>query len=138
MEVSTSRSTDRDPIKEWKEVGKKPRLSIDFDGTVHRYSKRLHTRDIYDPPCPGTKEALEILSKDFELVLFTARVNAMPNGKAEIEKWLKEHGLLEYFVEVTDQKLPSVKFIDDDAVVFHSWEQVLEDLAELNCLPKKT
>jgi len=83
---------------------------------------------------PQTKEALEILSKDFDLVLFTARVNAMPNGKAEIEKWLEKHGLLQYFSEVTDQKLPSVKFIDDDAVVFHTWEQVIEDLKKLRCL----
>lgn len=103
-------------------------LTIDFDGVVHKYSKGWHTGRVYDEPMEGTKEALERLSKTFRLILSSARVHTQ--GKEEVEEWLAKYGLLEYFDEVTDKKLPSVRYIDDKGLRFLSWAQTLKELEE--------
>ena len=107
-------------------------IAVDFDGVCHAYSKGYHTGKIYDPPKPGTKQALELLSKKYKLVLFTTR--ALLDGTEEIVKWLKKYDLEKYFVKITYKKVPFVKLIDDNAITFKSWSQVLGDLKNENLI----
>lgn len=107
-------------------------LALDLDGVVHKYSKGFHTGDLYDPPITGTKEALEFLSKKYTLVLFTTR--ALLHGTEDIVKWLEKYGLRKYFKKITYKKIPAIKYIDDKAVTFKSWSQVLGDLKKDNVI----
>ena len=103
-------------------------LTLDFDGPVHAYSKGWYDGTIYDDPTEGMEEALKLLSSKFELVLQSSRVHE--DGKEEVIAWLKKNNLLKYFKEVTDRKVPSVRYIDDLGVRFENWQQVIGELRE--------
>lgn len=116
-------------VLEQKLRGKKT-IAIDFDGPVHKYSKGWYDGTIYDPPTPGVKEALELLSKKYRLVLFTCRVLPdQPNGLRDVKKWLKENDLSKYFSNITYKKPRASFYIDDNAVVFkNNWPKVLTEI----------
>ncbi len=109
-------------------------LAIDFDGVIHKNSKGFHDGTIYDDPIPGTKEALEILSKKYTLVIFTCKTIAerpLVNGKTGTEliwEWLKKHDMDKYITEITGVKPIALFYIDDKAIKFANWEQTLNDI----------
>ena len=109
------------------------RILIDFDGVCHAYSKGYHDGTIYDPPAAGTKEALQLLSDKYELVCFSARINAGDkHGKKEMVEWLKKYDLFKFFVDITDQKTPSQLIIDDSAIRHSTWGNTLSEMKKLN------
>jgi len=94
-------------------------VAVDFDGVIHKYSKRYHDGTIYDEPIEGAFKALELLSKKFNVIIYTTRA-AVP-----IKNWFKKHG----------QECPQVYYkpraryyIDDRAVKFTDWEDVLKKI----------
>jgi hypothetical protein len=113
-------------------------LAVDFDGVIHRYSKGWHTKDIYDPPMDGAFDALEELFQHYNIFIFTARpsdtVVAWCNeqcGKLgidlkfeligpEVWEWNSDK-----IVGVTNRKLPALAYIDDRAVRFTNWQDML-------------
>lgn len=118
-------------------------LALDFDGVIHRYSKGWHTRDIYDPPNPGTFEALLHLHKRHNLFVFSARdpnpIVAWCNEQAalalpdvvyprfrlcteqeEAERWFSDPTS----IGVTNFKLGALAYIDDRAIRFTNWTDV--------------
>ena len=110
-------------------------LAIDLDKTVHRYSKGFHDGTIYDSPMEGVREALELLSKKYRLILFTARIYVQgAEAKAKIEEWLKRYDLLKYFAKITGEKEPCVRYIDDKAITFRNWSETLQVLKQENLL----
>jgi len=107
------------------------RIAIDFDGVIHKNSKGFFDGTVYDEPIIGTKEALQSLSKEYEIIIFTCKVK--PNrplvngksGKELIEEWLLKHNLLHYIHEITCEKPRAKYYIDDKAVYFTNWDNCL-------------
>lgn len=119
-----------DKIKE--QVSKN--VCIDFDGVIHKNSKGFHDGTIYDDPVDGTKEALELLSKKYNLIVFTCKANPErplvdgKTGKELVRKWLEKHDFTKYISEITNEKPRALCYIDDKAIKFENWEQTLEEL----------
>ncbi|MGE5680370.1 MAG: hypothetical protein ACM34K_05760 [Bacillota bacterium] len=102
----------------------KPQIAIDFDGVIHKYSEGYKDGSLYDDPMPGVKEALEKLSKDYDLVIHTTRTNF-----DDIRKYLEKYGLSEYISDISNEKPKMAKvFIDDRALNFQSWDKALKDI----------
>ena len=48
-------------------------IALDFDGVIHKNSKGYFDGTIYDDPIEGTKEALEQISKEYTIIVHTAK-----------------------------------------------------------------
>jgi hypothetical protein len=48
-------------------------VAVDFDGVIHLYSRGWFDGTIYDPPVPGTIEALAALQADYAVFVHTTR-----------------------------------------------------------------
>jgi hypothetical protein len=108
------------------------RIMIDFDGTIHKYSKGWKDGTVYDEPISGAKQFIDQLKDDgFEVVVFTSRLSVSSLGqevvneqKEMIEMWLKKYGI--EVDGVTAEKLPAVAYVDDRAVEFNGvWNSEL-------------
>lgn len=99
----------------------RPRVLIDFDGVVHRYSRGWDDGTAYDEPMHGAHQSLAVLeSYGYEVVIFSTR------DAAQITAWLEQHGFPAY--RVTSTKEPAVAQIDDRAIRFVSWDSALVEL----------
>lgn len=114
-------------MKEVKTEFKEKTIAVDFDGVVHKYSKGFQGLDnVYDPPMPGAKEALqELKDLGYRLIIVSSR------PVEPIRKWLASEGMLEFFDDVTNTKHPARYYIDDHAVRFEkdsptNWEDTLK------------
>lgn len=102
-------------------------IAVDFDGVIHRYSEGWKDGAIYDAPIKGAKEAIEELSKHYEVVVFTARDNL-----DDVKTWLKLHSII--VSDVTNKKPIASFYIDDRAVEFKgSWDETLALVQERRC-----
>jgi len=111
------------------------RILVDFDGVCHAYSQGYRDGTIYDPPAPGTKEALQLLSDKYQLICFSARINTGDvHGKKEMIEWLNKYDLFRFFVDITDKKVPSLLIIDDSAIRHSTWENTIFEMKKLNML----
>jgi len=116
-------------------INGKNRICIDFDGVIHNYSEGYKDGTIYDKPMKGVEKALKTLSEKFELVCFSARINAGDeHGKKEMVKWLKKYNLFEYFKQITDTKIPALVYIDDNAIRHTDWDSTFDMLKNINIL----
>ena len=110
-------------------------IGIDFDGVIHRNSLGYHDGTIYDPPMEGTKEALDDLSKRFDIVVYTCKAKPdreLVNGKTGTQliwEWLRENGLDKYIKEVTSEKPRAAFYIDDKAYRFNDWTSMMSTIA---------
>jgi hypothetical protein len=109
-------------------------IAIDFDGVIHSFEHGFHDGTIYGTPIQGSKESLELLSKEYTLILFTAKAKPdrpLVNGKTGIElvkEWLKKYDLDKYFLDITAEKPRCLCYIDDKAIRFTSWDNTLQEL----------
>lgn len=109
-------------------------ISVDFDGVIHRYSLGWHDDTIYDPPMPGAREALAEMLKYHSVFIMSAR------PAAQILLWCTRHfPEIEFalvpqdtrywdvrgVVGITNRKLPALCYIDDRAIRFTNWQDVL-------------
>lgn len=100
------------------------RLLVDFDRVVHRYSEGWKDGSIYDKEVEGALEAIKKLQANgFEIVIFTALSRLGEQRNQAIQMWLYVHGIDN--VEVTNTKLPALAIIDDRAIRFHNWRDIL-------------
>jgi hypothetical protein len=107
------------------------RIMIDFDGTIHKYSKGWKDGTVYDEPISGAKQFIDQLKDDgFEVVVFTSRLSVSSLGqevvneqKEMIEMWLKKYGI--EVDGVTAEKIPATAYIDDLAIEFDGWNHEL-------------
>lgn len=111
------------------ELGKRT-LVIDLDGVIATgtveevYSEEAGWAYEKCTLIEGAKEGLEELSKKYKLILSTARLEADTEKTIE---WLEKHEILKYFDEVhVGKKSPAIAYIDDKAVRFNGWEEVLK------------
>ena len=99
------------------------RLLIDFDRVVHKYSKGWNGGKIYDKPVKGAIQAIKRLQKEgFEVVIFTTKSTKGITRNNEIEQWLKDYGIK---IKVTWEKLPAIAIIDDRAIRFTNWIDII-------------
>jgi hypothetical protein len=109
-------------------------IAIDFDGVIHRNSKGFYDGTVYDEPVEGTREALEILSKKFDLVIFTCKAKPSrplingKTGKQLIWEWLVKYKLDSYINSVTHEKPRALFYIDDKGIKFENWEQIIMEI----------
>ena len=109
-------------------------LAIDFDGVIHKSSKSFYDGTIYDDPVDGVEEALKQLFKDYTLIIYTCKANPerpLINGKTGIEliwEWLKKYNLDKYIEDITYTKPNAKYYIDDKAIKFNNWNNVLEKI----------
>jgi hypothetical protein len=120
------------------EMPHRKRCMVDFDGTIHKYSEGWKDGTPYDPPFPGTREAIELLKEmGFEIVIYTARLseeNAKMQGGSDdvieeqtklLEDWFEKYQIP--YDRMTADKEPAAFYIDDKAVriVDGNWDDVI-------------
>ena len=109
-------------------------IAVDFDGVIHKSSKGFHNGTIYDDPVDGVEEALKRLSKDYTLIIYTCKANPdrpLINDKTGTEliwEWLRKYGLDKYIEDITYTKPNAKYYIDDKAVRFTNWNQVIGEI----------
>jgi len=112
-------------------------VAIDFDGVIHDFSKGWHDGTCYGKPLPGSLQAVRDLSKDFNIIIFTAKVKPsrpLVNGKTGTElvrEWLDHHGILDCVDEITCEKPRAQIYIDDKGYYFQNWEDTLSDVRKI-------
>lgn len=94
-------------------------IAIDFDGVIHRYSNGWCGGRIYDEPMEGAIESMErLIKKGFKVVILTARDDLEP-----VREWLTKHNFPD--VTVTNTKPPAIAYIDDRAIRFTNWTDMV-------------
>jgi len=127
-------------IREHSYPDEKINIGIDFDGVIHLCSKGYYNGTIYDPPVEGAYEALEKISKDYRVIVYSAKARAdrgLVNGKNGIEliwDWLKKHDMAKFVSKVTAEKPRAICYIDDKAVSFVDWQSCLSELENKDIL----
>ena len=111
-------------------------LAIDFGGVIHKSSKSFHDGTIYDDPVNGVEEALERLSEDYTLIIYTCKADPdrpLINGKTGIEliwEWLDKYNLSQYINDIVYGKPNAKYYIDDKGIRFTDWNQTIKEVYE--------
>ena len=106
-------------------------IAIDFDGVIHNFDKGYHDGTCYGDPIPGSLEAIQKLSKEYNVIIFTAKAKPsrpLVSGKTGIQlvsEWLAKHGVLDCVSEITAEKPRAVLYIDDNGYRFSNWGDTL-------------
>lgn len=106
-------------------------IGVDFDGVLHNNNRGFFDGTCYGDPIPDGIAAIKELSKDFNIVIFTAKAKAdrpIIDGKTGSElvwDWLERHGIKEYVQDVTAEKPRSCLYIDDKGYRFENWKDTL-------------
>ena len=112
-------------------------VAVDFDGVIHNFDKGWHDGTCYGEPLPGSIEAIKILSKKYNIIIFTAKAKKnrpLVNGKTGVElvkEWLEKYDLLDYVNEITSEKPRAKIYIDDNGYRFENWVKTLNDIEEI-------
>lgn len=111
-------------------------VMVDFDGTLHKYSKGFHNGKVYDEPFEGSKEALETLrNKGYKIIIYTARICPGVNNDVEqqikdIKKWLDQYDIP--YDDLTYKKYPADLYIDDRGYRFEGdWKNEIQTILDL-------
>ena len=111
-------------------------LAIDFDGVIHNFNKGYHDGTCYGEPIEGSLEAIKLLSKEYNIVIFTAKAKPsrpLVNGKTGtelVQEWLEKHKVMQYVSEITSEKPRSQIYIDDKGYHFQNWSDTLNYVRE--------
>ena len=109
-------------------------LAVDFDGVIHKNSKGFHDGTVYDEPVEGSFEALKTLSKNYKLIIFSAKARTdrpLINNKTGVEliwEWLEKYNLKQFISDVVSEKPRALYYIDDKAIHFTNWKKVINKL----------
>jgi ribonucleotide monophosphatase NagD (HAD superfamily) len=110
------------------------RLMIDFDGVISQYINGWNNGQLVDDPMPGVKEAIDQLKQNgFEIIIFTTRASSLHNNNPtseqlvqDLKKWLDDHEI--QYDAITSEKLGALAYIDDKAIHFTNWADVLKQV----------
>lgn len=101
-------------------------LAIDFDGVLHD-PNNVPPGQRMGQPMPGAVEALRALkAAGNKVVVFTVRGNT-PRGIQAVKEWLQYFSVP--YDDVTALKPNADVYVDDKALHFDSWKQVMECLS---------
>ena len=108
-------------------------LAIDFDGVIHDHNLGFHDGTCYGEPIKGAINAIKLLwARNFTIIIFTCKANPdrpLINGKTGTElvwDWLKKHNIDRYIKNVTYNKPNALFYIDDKAIHFNNWNNILD------------
>ena len=113
-------------------------IAIDFDGVIHLFDKGFHDGTCYGDPLEGSLKAIELLSKKFNIIIFTAKAKPdrpLINGKTGTElviEWLTRHNVMQYIQEVTAEKPRAQVYIDDRGYRFENWSDTLNFIENIH------
>lgn len=115
----------------------KKRLMIDFDGVISQYKNGWNNGKLTDDPMENVKESIDYLKNEgYEIIIFTTRAskthNTDPTAEqlvADLQRWLKEHDI--YYDAITSEKLGALAYIDDKAIRFTSWTDVIKQIKNI-------
>jgi len=115
----------------------KVRLLIDFDGVISQYTNGWNDGKLVDDPMPGVKEAIDQLKQQgFEILIFTTRASKLHNVNPtaeqlveDLRRWLDEHEIK--YDAITSEKIGALAYIDDKAIRFTNWPDVLKQVNEI-------
>jgi len=94
-------------------------IAIDFDGVIHAYRDGWIDGSIYDVPVFNSIEGLRALNhKGYNIIIFTARED-LEAVKTWLAKWIALP------IEVTNKKPQAIAYIDDRAIRFTNWQDIL-------------
>jgi len=108
------------------------RVMIDFDGVIHSYEKGWNNGEIYGNVIDKAKESIEKLRQKYEIVIFTTRAAQKtqpldgPTSEElvkDLKEWLDKNGI--YYDKITGDKLGAFAYIDDNAIEFTTWDDVM-------------
>lgn len=117
-------------------------LCIDFDGVIHDYVLGdWREGEIYGKPILGAIDALfRLRSRGWNVIIHTTRGRSEA-ARENIRNWLAAYGDRDYPDEfalwnetrdkvdfpftITDKKLPAIAYIDDRAVRFTNWIDII-------------
>lgn len=94
-------------------------FAIDFDGVVHDHTHPIPGRRM-GVPVEGAKEALERLSHQGEIIIFSVHAGEPKH----IEDWMKYYQIP--YTHVTNIKPQASIYIDDNGYHFTSWKETIE------------
>jgi hypothetical protein len=109
-------------------------LAIDFDGVIHKNSKGFYDGTVYDEPIEGSYDALETLSKHYNLIIFSAKARSdrpLIDNKTGVEliwEWLDKYNMKQFISEVVSEKPRALYYIDDKAITFTNWNNILKQI----------
>jgi phosphoheptose isomerase len=115
-------------------------IGIDFDGVIHKCSKGYYDGTIYDEPILGSYEALERISKEYTIIMYTAKAKpdrGLVSGKTGTElvwEWLRKYNMSQFVSKVTSEKPRAVCYIDDKGIEFKDWSSCFDRLEEKGIL----
>lgn len=128
---------DKPEVRENSNSDETRQLGIDFDGVIHGNSKGFFDGTIYDEPLPDSIEAIKKLSKDWDIVIYTAKAKLdrpLVQGKTGTQlvwEWLEKYDIHTCVKDVTAEKPRAVVYIDDKGYRFTTWETAFEELKEI-------
>ena len=128
---------DKPEVRENSNSDETRQLGIDFDGVIHGNSKGFFDGTIYDEPLPDSIEAIKKLSKDWDIVIYTAKAKLdrpLVQGKTGTQlvwEWLEKYDIHTCVKDVTAEKPRAVVYIDDKGYRFTTWERAFEELKEI-------
>ncbi|MFM9061224.1 MAG: hypothetical protein ACKOQP_06105 [Bacteroidota bacterium] len=107
-------------------------VAIDFDGVLHLYSQGWQEGRIYDPPVPGSREALTAMKAlGWKIYIYSTRSNKLyhkdqtKDQENAMKAWLDEHGIPYDRIWGFGKPLAEL-YIDDRALTFQgNWEETL-------------
>jgi hypothetical protein len=106
-------------------------LAIDFDGVLHNFDKGWHDGTCYGDPLPDSIESVKELSKEWNIIIFSAKVRPdrpLVGGKTGLElvdEWLRKHDIRDCVSEITHEKPRAQYYIDDKAIEFkNNWQEI--------------
>ena len=122
------------------EKSEKNVLALDFDGVLHDMDKGFHDGTIYGNPLIDCKKTLDILSKKYDIILYSCKFNPKrplingKTGKELVTDWLTKNDLMQFIHSMRFGKPNAVAYIDDKALRFSTWKQCLDDLKKMGII----
>lgn len=93
-------------------------IAVDFDGVIAQHGKLM----------PMARDGLqELIDRGYRVIIHTLRARTT-SGRAHVIEWMNNYDLP--YHDVTAMKPPALAFIDDRAIHFTNWREVL-DVVEL-------
>lgn len=107
----------------------RPAIAVDFDGTIYNRPEGEPIWETNGDPINSAKEALEVLSAQYEIIIFSCRTS-FNFGKEAIEKFMHQHGIpYSRIAEPEEGKVIADFYIDDRAITFdNNWKEIVEAL----------
>ena len=102
----------------------KPRICVDFDGVLNTYTGWAGPENLFEPR-DGALDFVKELSKNFNVVIFSTRDPQL------LMNWMEKNGFTDFIVDITNEKVPAMVYIDDRAYYFNGdYSQALSDISE--------